>query len=986
MKYSSYFLKYHRLPIYQKFLLSFLPLSLLLGLVLGTLHYANIHVKRTTLKINEKKTIQLKANEVVSDLEFVLSDLLFLSAEKKLIDNLESFNQNSLKNLKWKQELSQDYVAFSRYKKLYDQVRVLDLRGQEVIRINYNAGQPEIVKNEKLQNKANRYWFEGTLEQNKEQIFISPLDLNIENGTIEQPLKPMIRFGIPVFDLQGEKQGIVVLNYLAQKFIDNLEIENVNHQAKILMLNHQGFWLKGFKPEDEWGFMYPDRQDRTFQQRFPEEWQTINQADSGQFETKNGLFTFITIYPLKQAQFNNPNEALANQNQEISSEYAWNIVGYIPPTVLRDQYYNSLEMFLSLYLGLLVLVGVGSWLVAISQAHRQLADSNLQKTLADLTVIINNLIDGLLVVDQQGHITRFNPSFLQLFDLEQDQILNQDISSLGQSNLTQLIQQTQADSQAVVKTEFELSKGRIGLAIVTSILQKNHSNSQSESIGSLILIRDITNEKEIDRMKTDFIATVSHELRTPLTSVLGFASIIQEKLEENIFPLLPQEDRKTKKTIRRVRDNLNIIVSEAERLTSLINDVLDIAKMEAGKVEWNMQSISIQEVIDRALAATASLFETNQLELKREIESDLPEIIGDRNRLIQVVINLISNAVKFTEIGSITCRAEVDDHQIRVSIIDTGSGIAPQDQHYVFEKFKQVGETLTDKPKGTGLGLPICQQIIEYHGGLISLESTLGQGSNFSFTVPIPTKNHSLKENNILHADHLIDQIKDYSVPIPVSSSNEQFTILIVDDDPHIREFLKQFLEAENYQVKQAKNGIDAINQVKVVKPNLIILDVMMPQINGFEVAAVMKNNPETRDIPIIMLSIVEDRNQGYKLGIDRYLTKPIDTKGLIQTIKLLVSRGVSNKKVLVVDQDASAVMTVSQVLQAQGYNIVEASNGEECIEKAISTQPDMILVDSLLSQEHDLIQTLRFEKGLENVVFVLMGDEQNHNNDSAEK
>jgi PAS domain S-box-containing protein len=986
MKPSSYFLKYYRLPVYQKFLLSFLPLSLLLGTVLGTLHYANIHVKRTTLKTNEKKTIQLKANEIVNDLEFIISDLLFLSAEHKLINNLNAFSQNPPQDLDWKQDLSQDYLAFSRYKKLYDQVRVLDLLGQEVIRVNFNAGQPQIVKNEDLQNKANRYWFEDTLKQNKEQIFVSPLDLNIEKGKIEQPLKPMIRFGVPVFDAQGQKQGIIVLNYLAQKFLDHLETEDINYQAEILMLNHQGFWLKGLKPEDEWSFMYPDRQDRTFQQQFPEEWQKINQANSGQFQTKNGLFTFITISPLKQALSENPNKVLVNKNQKISDEYAWHLVGYVPITVLKQQYYSSLKIFLSLYLGLLVLVGIGSWLVAISQAHRQLADSNLQKTLADLTAIINHLIDGLLVVNKQGDITRFNPNFLQLFDLEQDQILHQNINSLGQSNLTQLIQQTQADSQAVVKTEIELSKGRTGLAIATAILQTNYSNSQSKNIGSLILIRDITNEKEINRMKTDFIATVSHELRTPLTSVLGFASIIQEKLEENLFPLLPKEDRKTKKTIRRVKDNLNIIVSEAERLTSLINDVLDIAKMEAGKVEWNMQSISIQEVIDRGLAATASLFETRQLELKREIQSDLPDIIGDRNRLIQVVINLISNAVKFTENGSITCRAELQNHTIKVSVIDTGSGIAPQDQQKVFEKFKQVGETLTDKPKGTGLGLPICQQIIEHHGGLISLESTLGQGSTFSFTVPILTENHSLTENEVLHVNHLIDQIKDHSVPTAASSSNENFTILIVDDDPHIREFLRQFLEAEHYQVKEAKNGIDAINQVKTIKPNLIILDVMMPQINGFEVAAVMRNNPETRDIPIIMLSIVEDRKKGYRLGIDQYFTKPIDTQGLIQTIQLLVSRGMSNKKVLVVDQDASALMTLSQVLQAQGYNIVEASNGEECIEKAISTQSDVIIVDSTLSQEHDLIQTVKFEKELENVVFVLMGDEQEYNNGEGKK
>jgi PAS domain S-box-containing protein len=604
-----------------------------------------------------------------------------------------------------------------------------------------------------------------------------------------------------------------------------------------------------------------------------------------------------------------------------------------------------------------------------------------QASNSHLNAIINNLADGLLVTNTAGQITKFNPAFLNLFNRAESDLLNKNCNDLDPPELAELCKQIQQNHQIFLTVEVALSSGKIAQVVATPIAQQIDPVSPLEIIGSLLLIRDITSEKEIDQMKTDFIATVSHELRTPLTSVLGFASIIQEKLEENLFPLLPNEDRKTKKIIRRVRDNLNIIVSEAERLTSLINDVLDIAKMEAGKVEWNLQPTSVQEIIDRALAATASLFETNGLELIQEIEPELPQIIADRDRLIQVIINLISNAIKFTDEGSITCRAGVKNNDIQVSIIDTGSGIASQDQDKVFEKFKQVGETLTDKPKGTGLGLPICKQIIEHHGGNISVESTLGKGSNFVFTLPISTDSQSQSEEQTIYLDRLMHQMKDHVVKQTASPSRERLVILIVDDDPHIREFLRQFLEAENYKVQEAKNGLDAINQVKTIKPDLIILDVMMPQINGFDVAAILKNNPETRDIPIIILSIVEDRNRGYKLGIDQYLTKPIDTAGLLDAVNLLVSQGTSNKKVLVVDQNASTLMTLSQVLQAQGYNVVEAANGQECIEKAISTQPDMIIVDSMLSKEHELVKALRFEKGLENVVFVLMGDEHKKSN-----
>jgi signal transduction histidine kinase len=242
-----------------------------------------------------------------------------------------------------------------------------------------------------------------------------------------------------------------------------------------------------------------------------------------------------------------------------------------------------------------------------------------------------------------------------------------------------------------------------------------------------------------DAAKSSFLSTVSHELRTPLTSVLGFAKIIRRRLEERIFPLVPGDDPKIQQTKRQVIDNLDVVVSEGQRLTLLIDDVLDLAKIEAGKFTWNMAYLPVAEVLDRAAAATSSLFEAKNLKLVKNIEPILPTIYGDRDRLIQVVINLISNAVKFTDAGSITCAAVLHDGEIVVSVTDSGIGIKPEDQPKVFEKFKQVGDTLTDKPKGTGLGLPICKEIVEHHGGRIWVESEIGKGSKFSFSLPVET-------------------------------------------------------------------------------------------------------------------------------------------------------------------------------------------------------------------------------------------------------
>jgi CheY-like chemotaxis protein len=369
-------------------------------------------------------------------------------------------------------------------------------------------------------------------------------------------------------------------------------------------------------------------------------------------------------------------------------------------------------------------------------------------------------------------------------------------------------------------------------------------------------------------------------------------------------------------------------------------------------------------VIERATAATASLFEAKKLTLVQNIEYGLPAITADRDRLIQVVINLISNAVKFTDAGSVTCSACLRDGELVVSVADSGIGIAPADQPKVFEKFKQVGDTLTDKPKGTGLGLPICKEIVEYHGGRIWVESESGKGSTFSFTLPL--KAGAATSRRPIDIESLVRQLRENVA----THHPRRESILVVDDDPNIRSLLQQEFVEAGYSVRLAENGRQALTLIREEAPGLVILDVMMPEMNGFDVAAVLKNDPATMDIPIIILSIVEDKERGFRLGVDRYLTKPIDTVSLFREVGTLLDQGKSKKKVMVVDEDASTIRILADVLQTRGYQVVE-SNGAELVSKAVSSKPDIIILSSLLSSK-DVVRSLRFEKGLENVLFLI--------------
>ena len=333
-------------------------------------------------------------------------------------------------------------------------------------------------------------------------------------------------------------------------------------------------------------------------------------------------------------------------------------------------------------------------------------------------------------------------------------------------------------------------------------------------------------------------------------------------------------------------------------------------------------------------------------------------LCGDPDRMTQVVTNLLSNAIKFTEEGSITCELERGEDVITVKVIDTGIGLAQEDLNQIFDQFKQIGDTLTDKPKGTGLGLPISKEIIEYHGGRIWAESELGRGSTMIFTLPAMREQTSVAQEIPLFSrvtDHISAQFSQHGEDIPL--------ILIVDDEKHIRALLRQQLEEAGYSIVEAQNGREAIQLARAERPDLIILDILMPGLDGFEVTTILKQSDETADIPIMILSIVEDRDRGYRLGVDSYLTKPIDAEQLLSTVSSLAARGQqtpapTRKKVLVIEDDAGIVRAIQEVLNE--FQLTTVDDGQEGIRMAQQEHPNLIILDVRLAKEGAIVKTLR--------------------------
>jgi len=596
----------------------------------------------------------------------------------------------------------------------------------------------------------------------------------------------------------------------------------------------------------------------------------------------------------------------------------------------------------------------------------------LQDTLGQNRAILNNIVDGIVAVNLDGYVVASNPAFARLLDIEGKCIVGDNANRCMDPIILELMRSANTKGD-VVSSEISLPNNRIGFAVASPIHTALEDGAEQEDtcVGIVVLLRDTTIEREVDRMKTNFITTVSHELRTPLTSILGFAKLMQNKLEKRIFPGISSEEKKIQRDIKQIRTNVEIIIKESERLTALINNVLDISKMEAAKVEWNMSEVAPFHIIERALSATAPLFTDSGPRMMYEPLDLLPKVKGDPDRLIQVMLNLISNAVKFTDEGEVTVGARQVGNFIEFRVSDTGEGISANDLESIFDKFKQVGDTLTGKPQGTGLGLPISKQIVNHHGGDIWVESELGKGSHFMFTVPVSEEEANTSKKLSFFSERLRTHVDTVS-----KKDLGKKDILVVDDDKSLRELLRQELTEQGFRVRLAADGYEAIRQIRTAKPDLIILDVMMPEISGFDVAAMLKNNPQTSNIPIIILSIIHDQKRGIQLGVDRFLNKPIEGELLVNEVQTLLSRGASSRRVLVVDDAQSAVSSVKDLLEAKGYEVVGVCKGPECVEEARQTQPDMIILESMFTGYDDTIRMLRFDKGLEHVYVLLLVDE----------
>jgi signal transduction histidine kinase/CheY-like chemotaxis protein len=484
--------------------------------------------------------------------------------------------------------------------------------------------------------------------------------------------------------------------------------------------------------------------------------------------------------------------------------------------------------------------------------------------------------------------------------------------------------------------------------------------------------------EEVDRLKTQFLANMSHELRTPLNSIIGFSRVILKEIDG---PLTDMQ-----------RTDLQTVYESGQHLLSLINNILDIVKIEAGKMEISIEEVDLKPIITSVMSTAVALIRDKDIELQTSLPDDLPIIQSDSRRVRQVLLNLVGNSAKFTEEGFIRVEAKLDGEEVTISVVDSGIGIPEDKLAMIFEAFTQVDASSTRRAGGTGLGLSICQSFVEMHGGRIWVESEFGKGSTFAFALPIegppPPEAEGVEEQE---AKPEVVEPPDSVEEEPVEEVSK--LVLCVEDDEGVITLFRRYLSKRGYQVVGLTDPTRALEEAKRLKPHAITLDVMMPDKNGWQVIQELKADSETRHIPVIICSIVAERDRGMSLGASDYLVKPIVEQDLLAALDRL-DREAGRHLVLVVDDQPEHRQLLRRMIENQdGYEVVEAGGGKEAIDMLKQIRPHLIALDLMMPEMDgfDVLESIKSKEETRSIPVIvitakeLTEDDYNRLNHSVE-
>jgi PAS domain S-box-containing protein len=564
--------------------------------------------------------------------------------------------------------------------------------------------------------------------------------------------------------------------------------------------------------------------------------------------------------------------------------------------------------------------------IAIENARLFTAAQEQKQYFAEL---VSNSPVAIVTLDVHHNVVSCNPAFEKMYGYQEAEVVGR--------NLDDFITTETTRSEAVGYTEQALANRAV--KVISQRRRKDGSLVDVEvlgvpvivngrRVGLMALYHDITellrarqDAEAANSAKSQFLASMSHELRTPLNAIIGYSEMLQEDAA----------DRGESASV----PDLQKIHSAGKHLLALINDVLDLSKIEAGKMQLYLETFDVAPLVEQVASTVRPLVEKNANRLAVHCAADLGTMHSDVTRIRQVLLNLLSNASKFTDHGAITLDVERVGPEVVFRVRDTGIGMSAQQLGRLFEAFSQAEASTAAKYGGTGLGLAISRRFCQLMGGDIAVASEVGTGS--TFTVRLPTEGP-------VEAAPRGDTAVAGRVAAPVG------TVLVIDDDASARDLVARFLEKQGLEVIGAADGATGLKAARARRPDVITLDVVMPGLDGWAVLTALKGDPVTAEIPVVMLSVVDEKNLAFALGASDYLTKPVDRDRLAMVLRKYERAG-GPRRVLVVEDDGLTRAALRRAMESEGWEVIEAEHGRAALERSAERVPDLVLLDLMMPE-----------------------------------
>ena len=600
--------------------------------------------------------------------------------------------------------------------------------------------------------------------------------------------------------------------------------------------------------------------------------------------------------------------------------------------------------------------------------ERRKAQTALQQSEQRNRLVVDTALDSVITIDTDGRITSWNAQAETTFGWEAAEVLGK---SLGD---TIVPQQHRKAHRRGIRRYLNTGKSRIlGERLEITALRRDGEEFPIElSISPAILgkttyfsafIRDITAQKQAEaerelaqtqlqeakeaaeaanRAKSAFLANMSHELRTPLNAIIGYSEMLEEDaLDFGYDDFVP---------------DLHKIHGAGNHLLALINDILDLSKIEAGKMDVYIESFVLADLLDSVVATIQPMMAKNENELEVDY-NHLGIMYADKTKVRQILFNLLSNAAKFTEGGQIRLKVKRERPSvttdsktdwIKFEVIDSGIGMTDEQMMNLFRPFSQADSSTTRKFGGTGLGLAISRHFCRMMGGDITATSQYGQGSTFTALLPVDAEQSAKRVKK--YDPDLIENLPE------AEGRSDAKTILVIDDDPVARELIRRHLEKEGFRVEVAASGQEGLNIAHNIRPDAITLDVLMPGMDGWTVLSALKADDALTDIPVVMVTMIEDKNKGFTLGATEYLLKPIDRRRLVSVLNRYLPDGATpadngSYEVMVVEDDSDTREMLRRTLEKEGWEVMTAENGRVALDIMTQYKPDLILLDLMMPE-----------------------------------